>query len=115
VSKIVLAVTTNGLRLAAHVDPQRPDAWRKEPYYSQLKRWAEKALPHRGQVVIRIARRAIVLFPDKEVDLGIVGEEEHIVTSEQKIFGRTEYHAHKMHKDDPRIRNERRIPPTTHF
>lgn len=105
VSKIVLAVTTNGLRLAAHVDPQRPDAWRKEPYYSQLKRWAEKALPRRGQVVVRIARRAIVLFPDKEVDLGIVGDEEHIVTSEHNISGRTEYQAHKIHKDDPRIRN----------
>src|SRR5215207_6381407 len=37
-------------RLSVHVDPVRPHAWQKEPYYSQIKRWAIAAAALRGRV-----------------------------------------------------------------
>ena len=50
-SKIVLAYDEqHAPRLSVHVDPARPNAWREEPYYSQIKRWAVAApvRPTRG-------------------------------------------------------------------
>ena len=40
----------NAPRLSVHVDPARPDSWRQEPYYSQIKRWV--AVAQRGQVIV---------------------------------------------------------------
>jgi hypothetical protein len=45
--KIVVAAEAGGRRLAAYVDPGRPDAWKAEPYYSQLKEWARLARPQK--------------------------------------------------------------------
>jgi hypothetical protein len=100
--KIVLVAELDGNRIAAHVDPQRPDAWRREPYYSQLKQWAEMAAPHRGQVVACIGRRMYMILPDREVDLGIVGEDELIITGERTTPFGVRLEAFKIHKDDPR-------------
>jgi hypothetical protein len=41
------------------VDPAYPDAWRREPYYSQL-----KAIARSGTIKIRVGRRFIKLMPD---------------------------------------------------
>jgi hypothetical protein len=49
-------------RVMVHVDPQRPEAWRKEPFYSVLKNLARKAAPHRGQVLIRVGEKTIIRF-----------------------------------------------------
>jgi hypothetical protein len=78
--KFVLAPELGGKRLAAYVDPSRPNAWKGEPYYSQFKRSARMAIPKRDQVVVYIRRRAIVILPDEDVDLGVIGDDELIVT-----------------------------------
>jgi hypothetical protein len=41
------------------VEPAYPNAWRREPYYSQLLAWAQKII-----VEIRIGRRCIQLHAD---------------------------------------------------
>jgi hypothetical protein len=68
-SKIVLVAELEGNRIAAHVDPQRPDAWRREPYYSRFKEWAESAVPYRGQVVACIGRHMHMIFPEETLIL----------------------------------------------
>jgi hypothetical protein len=71
-SKMVLHhVTDAGVnKLVVHVDPGSPLAWKNEPYYSQLKRWARNFEAQNGLVNLYIGKRVIVLLPQKEVDLG---------------------------------------------
>jgi len=100
-SKLVVASELDGNRIAVYVDPQRPNAWRQEPYYSRLKQWAEAAVPHRGQVLACVGRRTYVVFPDRDVDLGDVGRDELIVTRERTTPLGVHLEASKIHKDDP--------------
>jgi hypothetical protein len=69
-------------RLSVHVDPARPGAWREEPYYSQIKQWAVAAASARGQVIVWQGRKAIVVLPDREKDLGEVRTDQFILTTE---------------------------------
>ena len=101
-SKLVVTSELDHNRIAVYVDPQRPDAWKQEPYYSRLKQWAAAAVPHRGQVLACVGGRTTVVFPDREVDLGVVGEDELIVTSERTTPFGVELNASKIRKDDPR-------------
>lgn len=82
-SKMYLSMELSGERLAAHVDPASPAAWRKEPYYSDLKQWAVLAAEQEKQVSVFIGRHAIVILPDRDIDLGIVGEDELIVSTKE--------------------------------
>ncbi len=57
-------------RLIVEVDRSRPDAFRKAPYYAKLKAWADRRGPAPLEVLVRVAGRMLVLFPESEVDLG---------------------------------------------
>jgi len=103
-SKFVLVSDLQGSRLNAIVDPQRPDAWRREPYYTRLKELALAAAPHQGQVIATIGKRVFVILPDRDVDLGIVEDDERIITREIDTVIGIRLDAMKMHKDDPRIK-----------
>lgn len=101
-AKIVLIGETGGRGIGAHVDPQRPDAWRREPYYAQLKQWAVRGAPRREQVAAYVGRRMYMILPDKDVDLGVVGDDEIVVMSQKETpFGPT-LDAFKIKTDDPR-------------
>lgn len=53
------------------VDPGRPDAWRREPYYSMLKRWSDRRQSASiTRVIVRTRSRVIVVFPEEDIDLG---------------------------------------------
>lgn len=75
---IVITYDLEGRRLNAHADPLHPDAWLKEPYYTQLKNWAAMALPRNGQVVAYLGKNASVFLPDRHVELGFMGLEDYI-------------------------------------
>ena len=56
-----------------HVDPAVTRPWRAEPYYSVLRRLSAQGLT-RGTLVMAIERRrTIVILPDREEDLGVIG------------------------------------------
>ena len=78
VCKMVLFFDKSGTRLAVHVDPQHPGAWRREPYYGELKRWSSEAIAAQQQIVVFIRRRAIAVLPDRDVDLGDLDPGDHI-------------------------------------
>ncbi len=99
-SKMYLSYELSGERLAAHVDPAAPGAWRKEPYYSDLKRWSKEAAQREHQVSVFIGRHAIVILPDRDVDLGIVGEDEVIVSTKEKRGDKFVLGAEKVKRDD---------------
>lgn len=75
---IIITYDLDGRRLNAHADPLHPDAWRQEPYYSQLKQWAAMALPRGGQVVAYLEKDVSVFLPDRHVELGVLGAEDFI-------------------------------------
>jgi hypothetical protein len=71
-SKMIAVVEEAGQRIAVHVDPSYPEAWRREPWYGQLRQWARAAVEDRRQVVVHVRRKAIVILADRDVDLGDV-------------------------------------------
>lgn len=88
--RMIIFFESNGNRLAVHVDPNHPQAWQREPYYRQLKGWSREAVDARQQVVVYIKRRAIVILPDKEVDVGELDPGDHIrVDTHEFLQGRT--------------------------
>ncbi len=96
---MVVAVEGGGNRWTVYVDPSFPTNWRREPYHSQLRSYAQ-ALAGKVQLLVRIHNRAIVLLPDKEVDLGTFEYDDQILTSRDKRTG--EWGAHKvLAKDVP--------------
>lgn len=85
-----------------HVDPARSDAWRRAPYYPKLKEWARRAVAGRGQVIVKIGVRAIVILPDRDVDVGPVGDDELIATQESRSASGVVLNVIKLKRSDPR-------------
>lgn len=97
---MVIVNELDGFRLAIHVDKDRPDAWRKEPYLSDIRELGEGAALNDQQVLVCIGRRVIAILPGREVDLGLIDPDERIVTG---MTADGVWQAFKAHKDDPRI------------
>ena len=102
-SKMVIAAECDGERVVIHVDPARPNAWRQQPYYADLKRWAAFAAADLRQIIVSIGNRSIVVLPDEDVDLGVVQDDERIVIGEVFENGRLNLRAMKIRADDPRL------------
>ena len=80
-AKFALVKTEAGRRLTALVDPGFPSAWRRSPYYENLKQWATLGaarLPQLYLVDVLIGIRSIVILPDRDIDLGTLGPDESI-------------------------------------
>jgi hypothetical protein len=102
-SRIVLSFDRSRNRLNAYVETGRAEAWREDPFYADLRRWAAELAPRRGQVVVKIGARAVVILPDRHVDLGVIAEDEVIVTAEKTTAGGVVLDVLKMKLTDPRI------------
>ena len=102
-SKLVVVSEFDGRRLAIHVDPDRPNAWREEPFHSQIRQWGRTAAAQMMQVVVWVRNRAIVILPDGEVDLGPMEDDDTIVLGEVPENGRVTLKAFRMKADDPRL------------
>jgi hypothetical protein len=67
-SKMVIKFEDN--RIVIHVDKDRKDAWRKEPFHSQIRRWANDAMLTRGQVLVWEGLEGVLVFANSEKRLG---------------------------------------------
>jgi hypothetical protein len=74
---------TDRMRVSVHVDPGDPTAWKRDPYYTQFKNWSRQFAGQKKLLIVYIKRRAIVVLPDKEIDLGTIepGEDVQLVSS----------------------------------
>ncbi len=78
-SKFVMFTEEGGKRLKIVVDEGAPGAWLSEPYYSRLKRMSQKV--HEGQrLIICIGQRRIVVFPETDIDLGVLLDSDKIIS-----------------------------------
>ena len=86
-ARFVLTVDPATQFLLIQVDPALPTAWRKEPYYSQIRKWAVTGLGNGRQVVVFNNRAATVILPDKDVPLGTIEPGDRIVISSAPLLG----------------------------
>ena len=79
-TKFVLFKTAGGRRLTAHVDPGNPNAWRRSPFYENLKAWAKEAAQKSPMhlVDVMIGEHVIVILPDRDVEIGVIPADEMI-------------------------------------
>lgn len=83
------------------VDPADPGAWKREPFYSQIKAWAVRQGPQHRMVIVRSGGRAAVVFPEGEVDLGPEQPNTPIQSGYVLRGGRNQPYAHYGTDPDP--------------
>lgn len=49
------------------VDPQKADSWRKEPFYSVIKRASQAMMNEQNVVLVQTGTRQIIVLPDNDV------------------------------------------------
>ena len=76
-SKLVLTTSEDGIEVRC--DPGFPDAWRREPFRSELREWAASGETLDTTVLVIIGRRMTLVTRERDFDLGIVGPDERIV------------------------------------
>lgn len=69
-SKMVLSVFPLNGFIYVQVDPNAPQAWRKEPYYRQLHRLAESNLRDGRHVIVFVNDVATLIMPGQDLPLG---------------------------------------------
>ena len=72
-------LTTSEDGLEIRCDPGFPDAWRKQPYHSEISKLAASGEAHDVTVLVISGERMILVTPDSEFDLGVVGADQRIV------------------------------------
>jgi len=119
-AKMVLYYDHPVKRLAVHVDPSFPSVWRNEPYYRQLKTWTSAAVdsartrsPHAwlmAPIVVYIKDRAIVVLPNKDIDVGTFTPGDDLVVTERATPSGRDFDAYIVPpKNVPRDQDEK--PP----
>jgi hypothetical protein len=68
-AKFVVAVESNGA-LQIMCDSAQPTAWRREPYHTQIRRWAEHGVKIKRPVLLMIGDKASVILPNTELPIG---------------------------------------------
>jgi hypothetical protein len=76
-SKLVLTTSEDGIEVRC--DPGFPDAWRKEPFRSEIHQWAVAGETHDVTVVVIVGQKMILITPEREFDLGVVRPDQRIV------------------------------------
>ncbi len=77
-SGMVIQISDDPAKILVHVDPGRPDAWRADPYYSDLRAWSALALEREARVYVVVGAETTIILPDRHVDLGVLGDDDSI-------------------------------------
>lgn len=79
-SRMILTYASGENQITVHVDADRPHAWRKEPYYSQIRQWAAAVFSNNGKLLVRQGADVILVLPDGEHNLGPMKDGQAVVT-----------------------------------
>lgn len=79
-SNLMITFEEDSNRLVVHVDPATPEAWKAEPFYSQIKKWAKAAADSLGQVLVWEGDQIIAVLPDRDEWIGKVPADKYIIT-----------------------------------
>jgi hypothetical protein len=103
-SKMVISFDAPERRVVISVDPARADAWRKQPFYRQIKNLAMQALRDQGHVLVWAGADAFVVLPDRDVALGRIDKEAIVVVTQNRTPAGVSYDAAAYAPDDPKLR-----------
>lgn len=78
-SHMVIEVLDDGATAHIYVDPDHPEIWRTEPYYSDLKASAREAVKVRCRLTVHVGKAQTIIFPDRDVEFGIVEADEEVM------------------------------------
>jgi hypothetical protein len=107
-SKMVI-VFENDRFMAIHVDPSTPNVWKVAPYHDDIRRWARAVSARGQQIAVIVGHRTIMVFPDGEVDVGEVGDDEVVRTARLPDGS---YTAEKVRAEDPRVTGHAKRAPS---
>ena len=89
-AKMVLSLDPVSRSMNVQLDPGQPGAWKREPYYGQLKRWAAASLPLQRHVLVHLNKTTTVVLPERDVPLGTFEPGDRLVSCERQTpTGRT--------------------------
>lgn len=80
-AKFAMLKSAGGRHLTVFADPGNPLAWRRSPYYENLKHWAAHGVRNTADLHlldVMIGPRCIVILPDRDVEIGDLGAGEMI-------------------------------------
>ena len=77
----VLTIDLRYQAMLVMTDPDRPLAWRAQPYYGRMKEWSAHAFRENKRIVALCLGEATVLLPDCDVPIGALGPDDEIVLS----------------------------------
>ena len=84
----VMRLEAGGRNVIIDVDPDRPDAWKAEPYYSQIKAWSEIMPRNEGLVLCYAPEGLYVVTPMEDLLLRAPKKGDVLETGmEMSLFG----------------------------
>jgi hypothetical protein len=72
VCRFVLSADPAYQALTLMVDPETPLAWKREPYYSVLKKFSEVLFRRNMKVLVNLSGHITVILPDRDVPIGVI-------------------------------------------
>jgi hypothetical protein len=76
-SKLVLTTSQDGIEIRC--DRSFPDAWRKEPFRSEIRKLAGSGDRHHVTILVIVGERMTLVTAEREFDLGVVRQDQRIV------------------------------------
>lgn len=96
---VLIRETSGAGGLTVQVASGTPGPWR-EPYLSWLKQVAARGLKVGANVIVRQGKQMILILPDRNIDLGVVGKDDRVVVAEvPDANGRKRWDAKVMSKE----------------
>lgn len=92
--KFMISMMING-SVQVSVDPARPDAWKKEPYFSSMRQWAAQR-----RVVVLVGLHAFAVYPDRIDDLGMLGDDYFLAEKSEPTPAGIVKRTVKVHRKD---------------
>jgi hypothetical protein len=96
ISGLVLTTSDDGIEIRC--DPDRPDAWRRNPYRDEIEKLAMSGEQHDVTVLVITGADMTLVTPGREFHLGVVGGDERIVRELEgtRVVGATVVKASKI-------------------
>jgi hypothetical protein len=78
-AKFLINYESGSGRIAIHADPERPDAWKVDPYIKTIQQWSLNAARAGSYVIVWAGPNATLVLPGRYKDLGPVRDDQVIV------------------------------------
>jgi hypothetical protein len=85
VSRFVLSADATHRAIMVTLDPGRPLAWKREPYYAALKQFSEVLFRINQKVLVNLGGHITVILPDRDVPIGMIKAGDEIVISREGL------------------------------